>query len=642
LFFHSSGFGQVQTKKIFPVPVNLKDNVAFWKKIYTGVSLTEGLIHDREYPLIIYQKLKVGDRKGKDRNRFIKKHINLINQHLKNILSKPEMDLNQREKQIFSLFKEYATIDELKSAKSRIRFQSGQKERFKQGLERSGAYIRYIKKIFDSYQIPKRIIYLPHVESSFNINAYSKVGAAGMWQFMRGTGRYYLKVNYMVDERRDPVKSTIAAAKHLKRNYQELKSWPLAITAYNHGLASIKRAVKVTGTRDIGVIIEKYKNRRFRFASKNFYSCFLAASDISMKPELYFPDLKYDPPFEYNELTLTSYIKPNTLAKYLKIALKRLAELNPGLRTTVFRKGISIPKGYMLRIPKIMSPEEAQTLISSIPKNQKSTKSDKYYYYQVQRGDNLFRISKKYRVSLESILMVNPIPHERQIFIGQVLKIPNNTRGNKKKKKQNLIAKVEKANGKGLDNNKSKEIRTKEDSIAPKADFIEVREAEDLPDVSKTPNKKYDEAFDATLYGFDIQSLKGKNGSWIKVAVDETLGHYSDWMQVSTWRIRKLNQLGRRSIKVNQRIQLPLSEENIEDFNKKRLEYHMALEEDFYNQYQVTDVKSRKVKYGETLWSICNEEEEIPLWLFKKFNREIDIEKIRVNTEIIIPVIKEK
>ena len=138
-----------------------------------------------------------------------------------------------------------------------------------------------MRREFRDRGLPEDLAYLPHVESSFNTHAYSKYGAAGMWQFMRATGRRFLKVNYVVDERLDPLTATRAAAQLLKDNHKLLGTWPLAITAYNHGEVGMQRAVRKMGTKDIVAIIERYKGRSFGFASRNFYPQFLAARRVA-------------------------------------------------------------------------------------------------------------------------------------------------------------------------------------------------------------------------------------------------------------------------------------------------------------------------------------------------------------------------
>ncbi|HLP60903.1 MAG TPA: transglycosylase SLT domain-containing protein [Candidatus Deferrimicrobium sp.] len=409
----------------FETPNCLKDNVAFWKKIYTEVSLKEGLLHDSEYPLVIYQKIYVGTLSGRTKRRLIDKYIDEIKQSLKIVKEKPQSLWGTKEKEIFALFLEHGDITDLREAPDRIRFQLGQKERFKEGLERAAAYMDYIRQVFKQYGIPERIAYLPHVESSFNGKAYSKVGATGIWQFMRRTGRLFMNVGYNVDERRDPFKSTVAAAKLLKLNYQELKSWPLAITAYNHGAESMKRASSIFNTTDLGVIIENYKDRRFRFASKNFYSCFLAASEIAAEPEKYFTDLIYHVPIQYNEITLDNFFKPAALALHLGISQDEIARLNPALLPTIFRHQMAIPRGFRLRIPTTITPETATQKIAAAPPSQdKAGLATGYQYYTVSQGDTLYGIAHYFGVSMEMILAANDIERENRLAIGQVLRIP--------------------------------------------------------------------------------------------------------------------------------------------------------------------------------------------------------------------------
>jgi membrane-bound lytic murein transglycosylase D len=417
-------FGQEAEPDPFETPACLKDNVAFWKKIYAETSLEEGLLHDSEYPLVIYQKVSVANLKGRQRRQVVKKYIDAIKQSLKTIAEKPESRWGETEKEIFTLIQLHGDINDLKGARDRVRFQLGQKERFKEGVERSTAYLDYIRKVFTEYGVPLRIAYLPHVESSFNVNAYSKAGAAGIWQFIRKTGRLFMKVGYNVDERRDPFKATVAAAKLLKLNFAQLQSWPLAITAYNHGTESMKHAVELFGTRDLGVIIEKYKYRKFRFVSKNFYSCFLAASEIAANPEQYFSNLSYQSPIQYNEVTLDSYFKPAVLAKHLGISQEELADLNPALRITVFRQQFSIPRGFQLRIPASITPEAAATMLSTVPRTMKNTESSDFHIYSVEKGDTLYKIALDFGVSMETILEANDIEKENRLSIGQVLRIP--------------------------------------------------------------------------------------------------------------------------------------------------------------------------------------------------------------------------
>src|SRR5207237_4490387 len=131
------------------------------------------------------------------------------------------------------------------------------------------------------------IALLPLVESSFENRARSNAGAAGIWQFTRGTGRLYLNVNRKLDERLDPARATWAAARLLHDNYNALGSWPLAITAYNHGRAGMQRAQNEIGS-ELTSIIERYDGPLFGYASMNFYSEFVAAVEVYVNYRQYF------------------------------------------------------------------------------------------------------------------------------------------------------------------------------------------------------------------------------------------------------------------------------------------------------------------------------------------------------------------
>jgi membrane-bound lytic murein transglycosylase D len=635
-------WGKPLQGEIFPTPEHLKDNVVFWKKIYTEVSLTEGILHDREYPLIIYKKVTIGSRKGRSRSRFIRYHKNLVVQTLKMMSRKRFSQWTSKEQEIADLFTRYANMNELKTAWKRIRFQQGQRERYKEGLERSGAYMTFIRMMLKIFNIPDRIAYLPHVESSFNINAYSRVGAAGMWQFMRRTGRLFnLKIDYLIDERRDPIKSTIAAARLLLQNYSELKSWPLAITAYNHGLASMKRAVRVTGSRDIAVIIQKYKNRRFRFASKNFYSCFLAASEIAANAEKYFSDINYHPPLQYKEIQLESYLQPKTLEKHLGISQDKIKEMNPALRSIVFSRQLPISPGFKLRIPASMSPQSAKEKLAAIPASEKKSASTILKYYTVRRGDTLSRISRRFRVSINTILIANRISSKNRIYVGQVLRIPvriSSSASSKKtiKPEPTVTAAASPPKPKPQPPPENPAVKSAAPNTTPKETLNNAA-------LEKPKDSTPDEGFDATLYHLEVKPLQGNYYAIITASVEESLGHYAEWLNTSVNKIRRVNGW-RRSIRLNQKIKIPLKNQlsSLEQFKARRLEYHMAQEEDFYNQYQVVETKYRVVKYGDTLWSICNRDEEIPIWLLMKYNPDINLQRLKTKTRLTIPVIAPK
>lgn len=616
---------------LFPTPAILEDNIQFWKKIYSEIPLTEGLVHDRDYPMIIYGRVEVGALRGQQRRTAIRKVMDGAEASLAIITTRPPREWTEKEKNIHALFKQYNALEDLSTASERLRFQLGQKDRYKEGLERAAAYMPFIKKILKEYDIPERVAYLPHVESSFNPKAYSRVGAAGIWQFMRSTGKLFMTISYTVDERWDPYLSTVAAAKLLRRNYNVLKSWPLAITAYNHGMGGISRAVHQTGSNELGVIIANYQNRRFRFASKNFYGCFIAASSIAMEAEKYFTDLAYHEPERTIEITLPTYINAHTAARLLGIPGEELQRLNPSLRPIVFHRRLNIPKNFNFRIPAVMTEEEAKRRLALKPGSLPPAKTPEAHYYTVNRGDTLYSIARKYGTSVDLLLAANDTGSGSRIHIGQVLLIPDNN-GEFPPLEAPAAAMTSPASP------PVKTIPASPTAAAPATPPAPSATPQDEPVMEPDNNP---ESFDARLYPLETTPSANGRAVSIRVAAEETLGHYAEWLDISSSQIRQLNRLGKKGIRVNQKLLLPIAKSALESFNSKRLEYHMALEEDFYNEYTVTGAAPRIIQKGETPWSICNSE-EVPLWLFYKYNRGVNADQLSPGATIQLPSIKSK
>ncbi|MFO7889743.1 MAG: lytic transglycosylase domain-containing protein [bacterium] len=277
--------------EFFPVPRTMRLQVQFWINIFTRYSKHQYIIHDIQKPEKIYRVVDIRDYvRNTELSDSEKKEIIKVNiKEIEFILEKlgsgsfSPGSLTEEEQRIYRLFGKTSQTLVFKKAKKHIRYQRGMKEKFKLGMERSKVYIQSFKRIFQEEGVPEHLIYLAHVESSFNPRAESKYGAVGIWQFTRATGQMYLTINNHVDERRDPYLSSRAAAKLLKHNYQILGNWPLAVTAYNHGLNGVKKAVEKSGSKDIDKIIKKYSSRIFGFASKNFYAEFMAVLYILKK-----------------------------------------------------------------------------------------------------------------------------------------------------------------------------------------------------------------------------------------------------------------------------------------------------------------------------------------------------------------------
>jgi hypothetical protein len=158
-----------------------------------------------------------------------------------------------------------------------------------------------------------------------------------------------------------------------------------------------------------------------------------------------------------------------------------------------------------------------------------------------------------------------------------------------------------------------------------------------------TPAQGLLSQFDADIYAFATTIHAYGNTAQITVSVDETIGHYAEWLGIPAWRIRQLNNMsGRSDIRIGQRLAIPGDTAAVAMFDQRRLEYHLAVEEDFYGQYKVATVKPHELRRGEALWDICNGEEAIPMWLMQKYNKNIDLGRLMPGATIYIPVIEEK
>jgi membrane-bound lytic murein transglycosylase D len=208
-----------------------------------------------------------------------------------------------------------------------------------------------IENEFDKQSVPRELARIAFVESSFNLKAHSKVGASGVYQIMPSTGRQYLKTYPGIDERNDPIKAARAAAKLLKLNYKITKKWPLAITAYNHGVGSIRRAVKTTGSSDIEVIIEKYRHKSFGFASKNFFTEYLAILGTLHNAHNLFPGINRHDPISFDNVKLPRTYTISQIKKKYKITSTQIKDLNPDISHKLLRSNGTISRGYILKIP---------------------------------------------------------------------------------------------------------------------------------------------------------------------------------------------------------------------------------------------------------------------------------------------------
>ena len=441
-----SAFGNVDkhaTSAVSPLPYPkaLQPQVEFWTKIFGIYSEYQVVIHDAVYLDKVYAVL--------DFRPLLKKHSEAKVRKLKAKRTKQELrkvraalrklhthgakgrTLSTRERKIRSLFRDVKERHKFRkaAAKGRLRAQSGIRERFHRSLRLSGRYLPRMEKIFRQKGLPVVLTRLPLIESSFNIEAYSRVGAAGIWQFMPATGRLFLKINHEVDERLDPIIATRAAADLLKSNYDKLQTWPLAVTAYNHGPAGMARAVRRVGTRDIVPIIRRYKSRTFGFASRNFYAELLAAIQVEQNSAKYFGPIKRDPLLWYDEVDLQHFVSLENLARAANTSTERLVALNPSFGPLIRNGKLYVPRGHRLRIPAGARKDFTRRYAALSPRAKADQQAAAFAFHKVRRGQTLGGIAQRYGTSARTLQRLNGLRSAHFIRIGQRLRVPLRGKG---------------------------------------------------------------------------------------------------------------------------------------------------------------------------------------------------------------------
>ncbi|MBW2411715.1 MAG: transglycosylase SLT domain-containing protein [Deltaproteobacteria bacterium] len=752
----------------FPQYGCIQPNVDFWKKIYSEYTSSQGVLHDNRRLDIIYGVIELKNPDLPGGRKINRKRIKTAKQKYKAILAKlmrGEPPSGKLEKDIAAQFGPHAKAVDYRKALYNIRCQTGQKDRFRAGVIRSGAYIEKMQEIFRNAGLPEDLAYMPHVESSFNPKAYSKFGAAGVWQFTRSTGRQYMAVGYTIDERRDPIISTYAAAKLLQTNYRKLQNWPMAITAYNHGATGMLRAKRKKGSYE--AIFKSYRSRLFKFASRNFYSEFLAAREVARNYRVYFGELKLDEPIDTTEVTLEGYASLPEIARYLDINPADLSELNPALRGPVVRGQKYVPRGYRLKLPadtgRDWQAEMAGLSDKLFKKYQKRSR-----IYTVQRGDTAGEIARIHGVRLRDLIAANNLDARATIYVNQNLRIPLSEKEaiqiakleKQKKSKSNSVnsASPSRVEGRALNaptvdmwlamnsDTADQRAETETAAVSPVIRSIEAKtevksptlvaaiddnlghqqKSAELSPPPSLPQIKNEEPQPALLAGIELfyrqegkiptvfagtpvesdqlkeaalfladlepeyvlenkvgelstaKSAKNEPGPgtdvaqpalnlpvsnpqilqadlaisriWkhqgrsigtIHVEVEETLGHYAEWLNVTAWEIRRLNGFSyARKIHLDQQIKIPLHRATREEFEEQRYEYHKEMTEDFFASYRVEKVEVYSIKRGDNIWTLSRDEFDVPLWLIRRFNSDIDFNALVPQQKLKIPIIQ--
>jgi membrane-bound lytic murein transglycosylase D len=684
-----------------PRPPELEHDVQFWVRVYSEVDTNSGFIHDDQNLAIVYETLHFAPNSAPhDRQRTVE----AARDHYAEILRRlagGTGPLSAEDQHVRDMWGAEGTPQRLLDATDHIRFQLGQSDRFREGLRRSGAWEAHIADTLANMGLPAELAVLPHVESSFNPAAYSKVGAAGLWQFMRSTGRRYLHIDNTVDDRLDPFRSTQAAAQLLAYNYHLLGTWPLALTAYNHGAEGVRRAKETLGTDDIVTILRNYKGRTFGFASRNFYVSFLAALEIDHNPEKYFGDIEPNHEIKFQEVVVPAFVPLAALERALKIDQERLQLLNPSLLPAVWNGQRHVPKGYHLRLPLDGQKWTTDELTARLGTRELYAAQLEPRRYRVQRAESLATIAARYNVTAQELSQLNGIPANTKLRPGRSLVVPStqptvtlvaqtDTAAAPQAAKPSAAAPVSAApaapaaappvasaappatststpaprvaatpaakpqapaaapvlvaanhptgaipvEAAKLESDEDAEQIAKVGRPAARAEPVSAAQAEALSP-ALGPGIEVSVSPDPTDYSIAKDDT-------IKVAAEETLGHYADWLDTSAARLRTINHLPfKKPVLIGHKIKLEFAKVSREEFEQKRREYHRTEQASYFAAHRILGTEVYIARRGDSGWTVTQHNSELPLWLLQQYNPDLDLAEMRPGTQIVVPKIEE-
>src|SRR5437764_2421071 len=670
-------------------PPQLERDVEFWIRVYTQIDTDAGFLHDQYNLAVVYDTLHFEPTTTPgERERVVDRERERYGAALRRIAAAGDGPLPADDQRIKDLWGAEGTPSRLHAATEDIRFQLGQADRFRAGLIRSGAWETHIAQVLANLGLPAELAVLPHVESSFNPAAYSKVGAAGLWQFMRSTGRRYMRIDSAVDDRLDPFRSTEAAAQLLAYNYRVLGTWPLALTAYNHGTAGVRRAKETLGTDDIARIVRSYNSRTFGFASRNFYVSFLAALDIDRNPEKYFGALQKQTEARFQEVQVPAYVPMATLERALKIDADKLRALNPALLRSVWDGQQRVPKAYHLRLPLDGSGWTRELLAQRLSPAEMFAGQSSPPRYRVQRGDTLTSVAVRYGVSAETLARLNHLRTGARLHAGRSITVPETA-------PVTVAAAAAPAPAAPAPAAATPPVALAPAAPAPAAatppvalapaapapttatprvvlarpspggavpaDVAQRESAEDAAVAAAAAKSRTAATSPQPVSAAQAEALSPALGpaaeaeqnpdpndysvahdDTIRVAGDETLGHYADWLAVSTQHVREINRFKfHRAVLIGQRIRLDFRKVSRETFEANRREYHRQLQAAYFAAHRIVGTEVYIARPGDSVWTLTQRTAQMPMWLVQQYNPDVDLADLRAGTQIVMPRVEE-
>ena len=291
-------------------------------------------------------------------------------------------------------------------------FNTSIRGRFEQWLVRLSRYRPLVENIFAEFNLPSDLVYLSLVESGFNPYAFSRAKATGPWQFMKGTGKVYgLRIDNYVDERRDPIKSTVAAARYLRDLYDMFGTWPLAMAAYNAGEGKVMRALHKAQAETFSDIS---KTKLIRAETKQYVPRIMAATVIARNPDYYGFSQEPVAPHQFEEVVVNRPLHFHAIANTTGVPYEELRLLNPELRRDATPPGdfdyhLKVPVGSSAKVTQLLDRVPTYKFPPLAAAKTHQVKADSSRWYRVRVGDTLEKVSKRFRVPLKTLKSRNNI-----------------------------------------------------------------------------------------------------------------------------------------------------------------------------------------------------------------------------------------